>query len=62
VKANVVVGKTVDSILYRGYELVSITFTDGTILDIHQTSQSGNLNVYVNLDEITADNYEELFK
>jgi hypothetical protein len=60
-KANVVVGKTVASILYRGYELVSITFTDGTILDIQQTSQAGNLDLYVNLNEITADNHEELF-
>jgi hypothetical protein len=60
-KANVVVGKTVASILYREYELVSITFTDGTILDIQQTSQAGNLDLYVNLNEITADNHEELF-
>jgi hypothetical protein len=59
-KANVVVGKTVASILYRAYELVSITFTDGTILDIHQTSQAGDLDLYVNLDEITADNHEEI--
>lgn len=53
-----VIGKTVADVRYLAYELVSIVFTDGTVLDIHQTSQTGTLDLYYDEQEVIADDEE----
>jgi len=51
-----VVGKTVARAKYLEHELVAFEFTDGTIMQIKQTSQAGALEVFCDADEIDAEN------
>lgn len=58
---ELVVGKTIESVMYLSHDMIIFNFDDGTRLRIHQPSQSGAL--YVNfLDdvahEIDADDKE----
>ena len=53
------VGKTVSRAKYLEHELVAFEFTDGTIMRIAQTRQSGALEVLCDVDEIVADNKGE---
>ena len=55
---ELVIGKTITDVRYLAYELVSIVFNDGTVLDIHQTSQTGTLELYYDEQEVIADDEE----
>lgn len=56
---ELVVGKTIVGVEYISYELVRLSFSDGTELNIHQTSQTGELELFYGDQEVTADDRDE---
>jgi hypothetical protein len=55
---DVVLGKTIQTVVYLHHELVMFQFTDGTTLQIKQTSQTGTLRLFFDGQSIVADDEE----
>jgi len=59
---DVMIGKTIKSVMYLSHDMIVFNFADGSRLRIHQPSQSGALYVHY-LDEVAkeidADDKEE---